>query len=69
MYVVKLFVRADCVHVGVDSETWFEPHFAYLEALPFCKRMYDFHVLFAHVLYREFYGTLNPVQVIVDSCA
>ena len=66
--VVKLLVRTDCVHVGVDAEIRRKVHIRHLDALPFCKRMDNLHLPSAQVLHIERNRHFDSVQVVVQAC-
>ena len=67
MKIIELFIGTNGIHICIDTVVWLYLILSQSKSLPFGKRMHHLRSLFAKVLDREGDGTLNTVQVIVDS--
>ena len=65
--VVEFLVTPDGVHIGVETAARLSSVSSERHSLPLCKRLYDFNVLFVHILDGELNSSLVTVKVIVES--
>ena len=66
MYIIKIFVAADRVHIGVKSVSYVETVFLKSHSLPFCQGVYDLCV-FSDGRDIKGYRTLLTRKVIVKT--
>ena len=65
--IVRNLIPAYGAHISIEAFAGLEAVFFQREAFPFGQRLYDLGFVIILFLDAESYGTLNPVQVIVQA--
>ena len=67
--VIQFLIGTYGIHIGIYAITGFETVLRQCQSFPFCKRMHNFRLHIAKILYRKLDRTFSSVKVVVDTRA